>query len=75
MFDPTHCLVIRERFYVICHTGRDYVRGTPKRVLWNPLRWEIGIGKSRPCLILINQNGRARIAVSNAVYRFKKVFQ
>ena len=71
MFCPSAMIVNGRYGYITCHTGCDYNR-TPRRILWNPLRWEVGIGRRRPCAIRINKGGRAFILWANFRYRFFK---
>lgn len=71
MFDPTAFIVDGRWGYICCYTGCDYVQGTPKRILWNPLRWQVGLGKDRPCYIVLNRNGKAHIAVSKLFHRLR----
>ncbi len=68
MFDPT-AFVADTRFgYICCHTGADYNR-TPRHILWNPLRWQVGIGRSRPCWIVLNRDGALHRKLSNLTWR------
>lgn len=49
----------------------NYRRDVPLGVRLNPLRYEIGIGRRRPCAIRINKGCRAWLPVANAIYRVK----
>lgn len=71
MFDPTAMLLDTKYGYICVHTGADY-RNVPRRILWNPLRWQIGIGKGRPCRWVINNNGAANRKLSNLIYAAKQ---
>lgn len=71
MFCPSQMLVDARWGYITCHTGADY-RITPAHILWNPLRWEVGIGRGRPCPIRLNKGGRAFLRWSNFRYRWFK---
>ena len=56
MFDPT-CFIANGRWGYICaHTGTDY-NETPAFIRYNPLRWQVGIGRGRPCPIVLNKGG------------------
>lgn len=69
MFDPT-AFIANGRFgYICCHTGADYTRRPPARVLWNPLRWEVGIGLSRPCRFRMNRNGALHRNLSDLTWK------
>lgn len=58
MFDPSHFLVDCRFGYIVRDEGCDYYRRShvPWRVRLNPLRLTIGIGRGRPCPIVINKN-------------------
>lgn len=71
MFCPSVMIVNARWGYITCHTGADY-RVTPARILWNPLRWEVGIGPRRPCAIRINKGGRLFLRWANFRYRWFK---
>lgn len=71
MFCPSVMLLNARWGYITVHTGADY-RVTPRRILWNPLRWQIGIGPRRPCAIVINRGGRAFQRWANFRYRHFK---
>lgn len=68
MFDPTSFLLNARWGYVCVHTGADYNR-PPRHILYNPLRWEVGIGRNRPCWIVINEDGRWQRGLSNLTWR------
>lgn len=73
MFDPT-CFILDSRFgYVVRHEGADYYRRSyvPWRVRFNPLRLTIGIGRGRPCRIVINKNAWMHRKASNFLWRLK----
>jgi hypothetical protein len=73
MFDPT-CFVVDSRYgYIVRHEGCDYYRRSdvPLKVRLNPLRLTIGIGKGRPCRIVINKNAWMHRAVSNFLWRLR----
>lgn len=71
MFCPSEMILNARWGYITVHTGADY-RVTPKRILWNPLRWEVGIGPRRPCAIVLNRDGRLFLIWSNFRYRWFK---
>lgn len=71
MFCSSVMLLYARWGYIACHTGADY-RVTPKRILWNPLRWQIGIGPKRPCAIVLNRDGRLFLRWANFRYRWFK---
>jgi hypothetical protein len=73
MFDPTVMLVDSRFGYIVRHEGCDYYRrrDVPLRVVLNPLRLEIGIGRSRPCRIVINKNAWMARRLSNALFRIR----
>lgn len=68
MFDPTSFLANGRWGYICVHTGADY-NWPPRRILFNPLRWQIGIGRTRPCRIVINKDGRWHRHLSNLTWR------
>ena len=74
MFDPTSVLANGKFGYITCHTGADYDR-TPRHILWNPLRWQIGIGRSRPCGIVLNRDGALYHKYVNLRFRIKRAIQ
>lgn len=69
MFDPTEFIANGRFGYICCHTGNDYHRGAPILVRWNPLRWQIGIGRDRPCWLVLNRNGRLHRRWSDLTWR------
>lgn len=74
MFDPT-CFILNSRYgYIVRHEGCDYYRRSdvPLRVWVNPLRLTFGIGRSRPCRIVINKNAWMHRKISNALFRLRK---
>ena len=57
MFQPM-CFIADGRWgYIMVHTGADYTH-TPAHIAYNPLRWQIGLGKGRPCPIVLNKGGK-----------------
>jgi hypothetical protein len=68
MFDPTSYLASGRWGYICVHTGADY-NFPPKHILYNPLRWQIGIGRTRPCKIVINKGGMLQRKWSNFARR------
>ena len=73
MFDPT-CIILNGRWgYVMRHEGSDYYRRShvPLRVLMNPLRLQVGIGRSRPCAIVINKNAWMHRRMSDLLFRLR----
>lgn len=69
MFDPT-CMIADTRWgYITCHMKADYHGKIPRRELWNPLRWQIGIGRRRPCWIVLNRKGKLYTRFSNLRWR------
>jgi hypothetical protein len=71
MFDPTHFILDTRFGYIVRHEGCDYYRRSyvPLRVRLNPLRITVGIGRGRPCGIVINKNAWMHRKVSNALRR------
>lgn len=73
MFCSTRMIVDCRWGYVSREESCDY--GNSAEVPWsvkaNPLRYEIGIGRRRPCFIRINKRHRAWLPVANAIYRIK----
>lgn len=68
MFDPT-CIIANGKWgYIKVHTGCDYNR-TPPLIRYNPLRWQIGIGRGRPCPIVLNNGGELYRRFSNLCWR------
>jgi hypothetical protein len=73
MFDP-HCFILDTRFgYVVRDEGADYMRRSdvPLKVWLNPLRLTIGIGRGRPCRIVINKDAWMHRAVANFLWRIR----
>lgn len=58
MYDPTEWVGDFWFGYVCRHCRTDYMRGSPLIERLNPLRYEIGLGRKRPCRIVINRKGR-----------------
>lgn len=71
MFDPTAFIVDGHWGYICCRTGKDYTTAVPKHILWNPLRWQIGVGRGRPCRFVFNRGGRAYRKLSDFWYGMK----
>ncbi len=74
MFDPT-CFILNSRYgYIVRNEGCDYYRRSdvPLRVWANPLRLTIGIGRGRPCRIVINKNAWMHRKVSNFLFRLRR---
>lgn len=55
MFDPTEFIVSARWGYIVRHTRTDYYRGSPLIERLNPFRYEIGIGRGRPCRFIWNR--------------------
>lgn len=54
--------------YIIRHTKTDYLQGSPLIERLNPLRYEIGIGRDRPCVIVLNRKAWMQREWSNFNY-------
>lgn len=77
MFDPT-CFVLDSRWgYIVRHEGSDYYRRSdvPLRVRFNPLRLTIGLGRGRPCPIVLNKNAWMHRWVSDFLFKLKRKFR
>lgn len=51
--------------YITRHTRCDYYQGSPLIERLNPLRYEIGFGRSRPCRVVWNRKGWLHLRWSN----------
>lgn len=74
MFDPS-CFILNTRFgYVVRDEGADYTRRSdvPLKVRLNPLRLTIGIGRGRPCRIVLNKGAWMHRRVSNFLFRIRR---
>lgn len=76
MFCSSRMVIDARWGYVSREESCDYrsKKDVPLRVKMNPFRYEIGIGRRRPCAIRINKGKRAYVKVSNAIYAAKKRF-
>lgn len=75
MFCPDRMIVNARWGYVSRFESYDFKRGerVPWRIRLNPLRYTIGIGRRRPCWLVINRhNARTYVAGANALYAVKK---
>jgi len=75
MFCSTRMVLDTRWGYVSREESCDYTRreDVPLKVKLNPLRYEIGIGRRRPCRIRINKGKRAWLVVANAIYRLRRL--
>lgn len=56
MYDPTEFIANGRLGYVVRHCKADYMQGSPLIERLNPLRYEIGVGASRPCRFKWNRD-------------------
>jgi hypothetical protein len=74
MFDPT-CFIVDSRFgFIVRHEGADYMRRShvPLGKRLNPLRLEIGIGRGRPCAIVLNKGAWMQRKFSDFIWRLRR---
>jgi hypothetical protein len=73
MFDP-RTFVVDSRFgYVMRHERCDYgCSKAPLAERLNPLRLQIGIGRKRPCWLVINKNAWMHRKMSDFLFRLKR---
>lgn len=69
MFDPSRFILDTRWGYVMRHEGADYYGPAPWRVRLNPLRLQIGIGRRRPCWLVINRGAWLHRAWSDFTWR------
>jgi hypothetical protein len=76
MFDPNHFVLDTRYGYIVRHEGCDYMQRSyvPLSVRLNPLRLTVGMGRGRPCRVVINENAWMQRAFSNAVHRLRRAF-
>lgn len=55
MFDPTEFVGNFWFGYITRHCRMDYTQGSPIIERLNPLRYEIGFGRTRPCRFVWNR--------------------
>jgi hypothetical protein len=65
MHDTTEVVISARHGYVTRHCKADYHRATPLVEVLNPLRYEIGIGRRRPCRIVWNRDGMLHVKWAN----------
>jgi hypothetical protein len=75
MFDPTEFVIDCRYGYVVRHCRADYMRGAPLRERLNPLRYEVGIGRSRPCSIVLNKKAWMQRKFADALWRIRGASQ
>lgn len=69
MFDPNVMLVDGRFGYILVRCSTDYHVRTPRRELYNPLRWVVGIGRGRPCPFIIDIHAKLYRPLDNLRWR------
>jgi hypothetical protein len=72
MFDPTEWVCGGRWGYIMRHCRTDYMQGSPLIERMNPLRYQIGIGRKRPCRFIWNKGGWMVRAWSDLNWRLWK---
>jgi hypothetical protein len=75
MFDPSEFVGNFWFGYITRHCRSDYMRGSPLAERMNPLRYEIGIGRHRPCRFVWNRDAWMQRRFANLIWRFRSILR